>query len=103
MRLIDKDELIEDIENEKCSRCHYLGTSECYSCTIRDIVFGIGQYPTVDAVPVVHGKWIYPDYYGEEFSNTMICSECDFECLRDVFDYCPECGAKMDGDLNEAD
>ena len=58
---------------------------------------------TVDAVPVVHGRWVkkttdYVYYYA--------CSECGEPVLKsqwgnDFFsDYCPNCGAKMDGDGN---
>lgn len=54
--------------------------------------------PTVDAVEVVHGWWI-------EFNTFMTCSECDTDWYYgdndcDRFDYCPQCGAKMDGDGN---
>ena len=56
------------------------------------------EAPTVDAVEVVHGRWI-------EYKDFMECSEChsnwwygDNDCY--LFDYCPNCGAKMDGDGN---
>ena len=51
--------------------------------------------PAVDAAPVVHGKWI---------SNSSLnkCSEC-----RTLWDtktnFCPYCGAKMDGKEDGAD
>ena len=58
----------------------------------------IDNAPTVDAVEVVHGRWI-------EYKSFMECSECesrwwytDNDCH--LFDYCPNCGAKMDGDGN---
>jgi len=59
----------------------------------------IHDAPTVDAVPVVHGRWEpHPDYPG--FDR---CSECK-NCIVDdawvdgeKWNYCPECGAKMDG------
>lgn len=54
--------------------------------------------PTVDAVPVVHGRW------ENEFGGYRNCSECGCEHpIRDARgflvddDYCPHCGAKMDG------
>lgn len=52
--------------------------------------------PTVDAVPVRHGKWIR-DEFGAR------CSGCGLYAYRDKFDkpwespYCPICGAMMDG------
>ena len=60
------------------------------------------EYNTVDAVEVVHGHWntihfvtqpvgLLPDKY--------VCSECR-SILYKEFNYCPNCGAKMDGDGN---
>ena len=52
--------------------------------------------PTVDAQPVVHGKWE---------DNHTTCSVCGWQMIDDVtesrmmlgFKFCPNCGAKMDG------
>ena len=56
------------------------------------------EAPTVDAVEVVHGWWV------DEYPYVR-CSECNAEwlnCRTDndpkLFYYCPNCGAKMDGD-----
>ena len=48
----------------------------------------------VDAVEVVHGRWIKGQYLGE-----CTCEHCGFEyCEADPeyepFKYCPECGSK---------
>ena len=53
--------------------------------------------PTVDAVPVVHGRWKEdPSGYG-----FWICSACGFVSEASAADmlykFCPVCGAKMDG------
>ena len=55
----------------------------------------IEEAPTVDAEPVRHGHWV--DEIG-----MILCSECgdawgteDEEMVRS-FNYCPNCGAKMD-------
>ena len=58
--------------------------------------------PAADVVPVRHGRWIKVDdgiYY------KMECSECGERPLRnrwvddyDLSRYCPNCGARMDGD-----
>ena len=62
----------------------------------------IAEQPTADVVPVRHGVWA-----SEETAVT--CTACgrsydtDFEIKQNVisnFDYCPNCGAKMDGDKN---
>lgn len=50
--------------------------------------------PTVDAVEVVHGRWKRVD------DDLFRCSACDewIVMKNDWFYYCPNCGAKMDGD-----
>lgn len=67
----------------------------------RDVV---QKQPTVDAVPVRHGEWIRTD----AFPHRIYCSVCyktyvpndrwqiwvDDELPKN---YCPNCGAKMDG------
>ena len=53
--------------------------------------------PTADVTPVVHGWWLRADDF-------VICSQCEAEMNQknslgvDNFkNYCPNCGAKMDG------
>lgn len=51
--------------------------------------------PTVDAVQVVHGRWIYGVTLNHEWRK---CSECLVsQEIFGCFTYCPNCGAKMDG------
>ena len=61
--------------------------------------------PTVDAVEVVHGRWFD---WREKFPKTVLlsierlgvfCSVCEMHADYKT-DYCPNCGAKMDGDGN---
>lgn len=49
--------------------------------------------PAADVAPVVHGRWIMHD---DEFGLTSECSACHIETMGDG-NYCPNCGAKMDG------
>ena len=53
--------------------------------------------PTIDAVPVRHGRWIFGSTLGHSW---MKCSECcvsqDGQTL--CFTYCPNCGARMSED-----
>lgn len=58
--------------------------------------------PTVDAVPVVHGKWIHPHWRNSDFCYN--CSACNGESMhkdyrwadKGIYPICPNCGAKMD-------
>lgn len=74
MRLIDADALEEWIWRER------LDTRERIANLVE-------QMPTID--PVKHGKWI----------NEETCSVCGESVLydTDLCNYCPNCGAKMDG------
>ena len=56
---------------------------------------------TVDAVEVVHGRWEKAEYNG--FARCDQCKDVyiNEEWLEDgKWNYCPNCGAKMDGDGN---
>lgn len=86
MRPIDADALKEDIVD-------YTGGG------IADMIRAwIDEQPTVDAAPVVHGRWIKlaeaPEW------DQRRCTVCgDVSCCQR--NYCPNCGAKMDGDGDE--
>ena len=56
--------------------------------------YEIAKMPTVDAVEVVHGRWIKAD---GPIVLTMECSVCHMSFLLGSYNYCPNCGAKMDG------
>ena len=69
---------------------------------LRGITYGrmkkaVEETPTIDAVSVVHGRWILERIYRK-------CSLCEWIfCIRDEegdlqkFNYCPNCGMPMDG------
>ena len=54
---------------------------------------------TVDAEPIRRGRWIFGESNGHGW---MKCDQClksqDYQ--TGVFSYCPNCGARMDGDEN---
>lgn len=87
MRLIDADALLEKYNKT----------------TVWDSWVEINIAPTIDAVPVVHGRWkikLLDDY--QKYS--VICSICGWVGIENYdsydvpsdFNYCPNCGAKMD-------
>ena len=61
----------------------------------------VDEAPAVDAVPVVHGRWIPIE---EELWNLDFPVVVDWKCSacnamgNEDFNYCPNCGAKMDGE-----
>lgn len=78
--------------------------------TVNFIISRINMQPAADVVEVVHGEWI------SEIGSycTPRCSACgwhkpyteDYYCAKELYspwNYCPNCGAKMDerrGDNN---
>ena len=92
-RLIDAEKLDEDLceilrKAEYDNNCgtFYIFVSEMNDC--------INDQPTVDAVEVVHGEWIVQNSAYTRFK----CSACGSENHEYRWKYCPNCGAKMDGD-----
>lgn len=55
--------------------------------------FEIEDAPAADVAPVVHGRWI------EDESGIIICPKCKrgYNLIAKFTNYCPACGAKMDG------
>ena len=101
-RLIDANALIDSLE-KWLSDTEVLGNAHIYNA-IEDCLCEVDTMPTVDAVEVVHGYWY-------EYHGITICSHChsmfdtDLKMLQvpstwKMPNYCPNCGAKMDGDGN---
>ncbi|MGN0595761.1 MAG: hypothetical protein ACI4J1_00325 [Ruminiclostridium sp.] len=88
---MNEKEYIE--RNELIKNLNYFAP-EHYSDLISDLIM---KQPTADAAPVRHGHWITKMFY-------TYCSACDNLAKYDNYgqqiesDYCPTCGAKMDGD-----
>lgn len=109
MRLIDADALKQTF----CAECNH--SIKCDDC---DIDYHFNHAPTIEAIsaeehaeivgklcakfveefkdyePIRHGHW---EKGIDMFGNYYKCSVCDStEDIGWGFDYCPNCGAKMD-------
>lgn len=82
MRLINADELMELYDG-----CDGL------SVPIAVVQQNIKDATTIDAEPVRHGRWID----AREYCGDYMCSNCEALYSTNKFNYCPNCGAKMDG------
>lgn len=67
---------------------HWAG--EC----LRDCKEAIDSIPAADVAPVVHGRWI--PFHSEIAGDIQYCSACEIGFAAKT-DYCPHCGAMMDG------
>ena len=76
---------------------------------VRDVIRGV---PAADVAPVVHGRWDdLPNEYmsvasktGAYHGNATTCSVCH-EVNPNAYktNYCPNCGARMDGEADGSD
>ena len=76
-----------------------------------EILAEIEYAPTIEATPVVHGRW--EKCWEEKSRHYFRCSNCKTAYMDGVsgaiapeygsraWRYCPNCGAKMDGDESE--
>ena len=97
-RLIDADALAKFIDYGHLNNPNEKLYSE------NDIREMIDMMPTMDAVPVRHGKWIKVDKDNMFFAPHILkCSLCGnildrhgVNAGRGDANYCPNCGARMD-------
>ena len=102
MRPIDADSLKESLLKERdkisleCFGRHSLGCpspnkhGEAMRGGIRKALRCMEETPTLDYAPVVHGEWV----------EGLKCSKCGQVDMTKP-NFCPNCGAKMDGGKNE--
>lgn len=85
MKFFDADALIENIEQMKK-----------YQVDVDDVLEIIDNFPTIEAVPVIHGEWVKTSEYMPIY-GCSICKERNlFKNGDNVFsNFCPNCGAKM--------
>ena len=98
MKLIDDSALMEYIHNHDYELVSRMGCVDKGMFT-DGIEHAINIQPAVDAVEVVHGKWIDDTYSNGTYdADCSICGESiKWNGCRNNFNYCPNCGAKMDG------
>ena len=95
MRLIDADAMFDE------NHCYTTFNKNLDYCDDNDLGEWIDEQPTVNAEPVRRGRWIkkrttlkYIEHYE--------CSACGSWQGMYWMNYCPNCGAKMDGGKQDA-
>lgn len=91
-RYIDAEKA--DVESISC----FYGSE----CRIEDVQEWLDEQPTVDVVEVKRGKWEKRTFivFDNEIKDSYHCSECN-TTWDTATNYCPNCGAKMDGGKKE--
>ena len=93
---IDRDALRQAVLESQHDNPHPRGMAHiAHDCEHAHFVAMIARFPAADVAPVVHGLWV-------EHLDEMECSVCKRQwnyCDNDTntFNFCPNCGAKMDG------
>lgn len=74
----------------------YIEREAAISAIRQDIMGGLNyegilnRIPSADVQPVRHGRWV-------SYGWSTVCSECGEDYAFAKRNYCPNCGAKMDG------
>jgi hypothetical protein len=84
------------IDNSRTDNPYFNGNTDiiwekAHDCAISCVM----TCPTVDAVEVVHGRWVRAR---KPVTQNMECSVCHKEYLWSDHNYCPNCGADMRGE-----
>ena len=126
-RLIEVETVIEKIRKANCADCYSCNGVLCRACLVDDFISLLEDSPKVDAVSrgvhdqvrwerdvaieqlesygvslgekaevakVVHGRWRFCG--SDRWNDDYECSNCGKMAMCDS-NYCPNCGAKMDG------
>ena len=95
---ISKEFMLKNLEDDKMNNAEH-----CEPVTIQIMerfIRYVKEFPAADVQPVKHGRWI-----NENFCTR--CSACGNMTIYDKYsrevesDYCPNCGARMDGDRDD--
>lgn len=93
-RLIDANEALRMIKDSKEDNpfLNVRGQGAIWQMAHNNAIDCVNTCPTVDAVEVVHARWI-------KDGDVVVCSNCGEEHAWEEYraTYCEDCGAKMDG------
>lgn len=68
---------------------------------LEDFLADVKKECSADVVEVVHGEWLTVEYNdGSAFKE---CSNCGARKQQRYYNFCPNCGAKMDGERRSDD
>ena len=101
MKLIDADVLPSLFDEEYKKTMKLISEGESHLDNLAEGFTEAHQVilkqPTIEAEPVRHGEWLHLEHMKYR------CSACERACYvatimnEPSFEYCPHCGAKMDG------
>ena len=91
MRYINADALYEKFQSLSYDDWNQ-GVSTTWANAYSEAADMVDDMPTADVASVRHGEWV------DKNGGIATCSMCGTRWgVWDVMNYCPNCGAKMDG------
>lgn len=92
---IEREAIMEfPIRKDRCDKEH---ANEHFIFGIESVLEYVENLPAADVAPVVHGRWVTHYRSGTTVAEGYVSTCCDMWSNRKS-DYCPHCGARMDGD-----
>lgn len=115
---IERNAMQTALQRKKAGAANGRYTEGWNDCMMR-VKSMVSCFPAADVAPVVHGlgipvyesemtRW-NPAFAGRDPIGGYICSNCKCEAIFDcndeyvLSDFCPNCGARMDGDSDALD
>ena len=92
---IEREALMRQITEIHCADCDSYHGVRCRACWVDDTLDYIDSEPAADVSPVRHAKWSVN--VGMNFFKERNCPVCKKRIESNFWNYCPNCGAKMDG------
>lgn len=104
---IEREATIKRIKEVYCVGCNSYNGVKCRACGTGDAIDIIEDAPAADVAPVVHGRWDDSGRYTFPGGSTAVrCTNCgcaltESEYHLNNWNYCPVCGAMMDGERKD--
>lgn len=97
---IDKEEFKKSVEERYCKPCKVEGKDHngcwCRACWGDDMLDEVDCFQSSDVAPVVRGRWVTHYRSGTPVAEGYVSTCCDM-WNNHKRNYCPNCGAIMDG------
>ena len=100
--LLEKGKTMSDYikREDALEQFDYYDLGEYLTTQIRGMLMDV---PSADVAPVRHGRWI--EHYKSDAPPTLksrwVCSWCGNVQTYGATGYCPNCGARMDGESDD--
>lgn len=102
---IDRGTFKKSVEERYCKPCKEEGKDHngcwCRACLVDDMIDEVDCFQPADVAPVVHGRWRYCGFLQECQACGEIYSVHGGNSGKS-WNFCPNCGAKMDGGGGDA-